>query len=377
MKRIFTIGLLLFLLTFSSKVCAQFTETDIKFWVGEGTSTAVLVVDFRDGSSDPSFAWGYRYNEGAGLTFKDMLEAVASAEPKFTIKLSNIGFLEDINYNNHAGLAGHPDWWSTWSGDNLQEMYMNSGVSEELLNGRWYGTSYGFMPETVAPTVTFPAYSSTWFNAENVTYWIGEGQNKSVIVIDFNAEGTEPVTYAWGIKYNGVITAANALALIDEADSNLNINVTNNEITSITYKGLTGVKANENSWNTFKGSNMSNWVVNNNISTELTNDKWFGATFGTATARRPFTPVPATEIVNGLAENNKVVFTAYPNPVASVLNINSDAAVQKAEVINITGQNVLTISNSNSIDLSGVNTGIYLVKVYTENGMATQKIIKQ
>ncbi|RWX00332.1 T9SS type A sorting domain-containing protein [Flavobacterium cerinum] len=377
MKRIFTIGLLLFLLTFSSKLCAQFTETDIKFWVGEGTSTAVLVVDFRDGSSDPSFAWGYRYNEGTGLTFKDMLEAMAAVEPKFIIKLSNIGFLEDITYNNHAGLAGHPDWWSTWSGDNLQEMYMNSGVSEELLNGRWYGVSYGFMPETVAPTVTYPAYSSTWFNAENVTYWIGDGQNKSVIIIDFNAEGTEPVTYAWGIKYNGVITAATALALIDEADTNLNITITNNEITSIVYKDLTGVEADGNLWNTFKGTNMSNWVINNNISTELTNNKWFGATFGTASARRPFTPIPATEIVNGLTENNKIAFTVYPNPVASFLNIKSDDAVQKSEVLNITGQTVLTVLNSNSIDLSNINTGIYLVKVYTENGMATQKIIKQ
>lgn len=377
MKRIFTIGLLLFLLTFSSKLCAQFTETDIKFWVGEGTSTAILVVDFRDGTTDPSFAWGYRYNDGAGLTFKDMLEAVAAAEPKFKIQLSSIGFLEDINYNSHAGIAGHPDWWSTWSGDNIQEMYMNSGVSEELLNGRWYGTSYGFMPETVAPTVTYPAYSSTWFNAENVTYWIGEGQNKSVIVIDFNAEGADAVTYAWGIKYNGAITAENALALIDEADSNFKVTIENNKITSIIYKDLTGVTAEGNLWNTFKGTNMSDWVANSNISTELTNNKWFGATFGAASSRRPFMPTAAEESTNGLIDHNAISFKVYPNPVTSVLNLKSDNAIQKIEVFSVTGQSILTSLNSETIDLSGITSGVYFVKAYSDKGIATQKIIKR
>ncbi|KGO86102.1 hypothetical protein Q765_12355 [Flavobacterium rivuli WB 3.3-2 = DSM 21788] len=171
MKRIFTISLFLFLLTFSSKLSAQFSQDDVKFWVGEGSQNAILVVDFRDGTTDPSFAFGYHYPADTELTFADLIQAVATAEPNFTFAQSNIGFLEDIIYNNHIRLQGQPDWWSTWSGDTAQDMQPNQGISEPLLNSRWYGVSYGFMGDEgpLMPTVTYPAYSSLWFSNEDVT----------------------------------------------------------------------------------------------------------------------------------------------------------------------------------------------------------------
>lgn len=88
--------------------------------------------------------------------------AVEAAEPNFSTDFSG-GFLNDIIYNHHSGLSGEPDWCSTWSGTDVENMEMNSGVSEELKNGRWYGISYGFSP-TKMPTVTYSAYSSLWFS---------------------------------------------------------------------------------------------------------------------------------------------------------------------------------------------------------------------
>jgi len=200
MRKIFTTGLLLFLLTLSTKLAAQFTAADVKFWVGEGPASSIFVVDFRDGSSDPSFAFGFHYEVNDNFVFADMLQAIVEAEPKFAFNQSDIGFLEDVFYNNHSALSGHPDWWSTWSGDNFEEMYMNQGISELLIDGRWYGISYGFMPETVKPTVTYPAYSSQWFNSDSIDYWIGEGQNKSVIVLDFNTPGELSTTTLLPLK---------------------------------------------------------------------------------------------------------------------------------------------------------------------------------
>jgi len=377
MRKIFTISLLLFLLTFSTKLSAQFTATDIKFWVGEGSASSIFVVDFRDGTSDPSFAFGFHYGVNDNFNFADMIQAVADAEPNFAFNQSDMGFLENIFYNNHSALASHPDWWSTWSGDNLEEMYMNQGTSELLIDGRWYGVSYGFMPETAKPTVTYPAYSSQWFSSDNVGYWIGEGQNKSVVVLDFNLPGEAPVTYAWGVRYNGNITAKDALILIAQMDSGLDITIANDIITSVTYYGLSGNVTDTNSWKLFKGTDMSDWVKVQNLNSTLANNQWFGATFGTLNTRRPFIPTAAQENTAGIGHNNKITFIAYPNPVRDVLNLKSEEIIKSSEVINITGQKVKTFANTSQLDFSDLTEGVYLVKVYTDSGMATQKVIKQ
>lgn len=378
MKRIFT--LLLFVLAFTANVFAQFTEADVKFWVGEGPDTAVLVVDFRDGTTDSSFAWGYRYDATGEVTVLDMLNAVAVAEPKFTIAQSG-GFLEDVVYNHHSRLAGDPDWWSTWSGASLEGIGMSGGVSEVLANGGWYGLSYGFMGEgdPHAPTVTYPAYSSLWFSQNEVEYWVGEGDNESVIVIDFNAEGETPVTYAWGVRYNNSFIAAHqALKLISDADPNLDVTIAGGVVTAITYNDLSGVVGGDNTWRYFNGTNMSDWTFNNSLNAPLHDGEWYGVTYGDVSARRPFIPTAAQEEpVAGIEDITATKFVAYPNPVKSVLNISATSAIQKVEVVNIAGQSIKAFNGANTqIDLSDINAGIYFVKVYTENGSSVQKIIK-
>jgi len=378
MKRIFTISMFLFLLTFSSKLSAQFTQGDVKFWVGEGSQTAILVVDFRDGTTDPSFAFGFHYPENSEFTFANMIEAVANAEPDFTFDQSNIGFLEDITYNHHIRLQGEPDWWSTWSGDTAEEMYPNWGTSEPLLNGRWYGVSYGFGGDgPLMPTITYSAYSSLWFKSEDVNYWIGEGENESVIVIDFNATGEAPVTFAWGVRYNGTLTAREALMLIADTDTNLDITVANNAITAITYNELTATLNETNSWRTFSGTNMSDWVVNNDLQTALTNGKWFGTSFGNANARRPFIPTAAQDNTAGVNNAGKILFTAYPNPVKNLLTLKTEDAVVNTTIINSVGQTVKLFKNTSYLDLNDLRAGIYFIIVNTTKGSSVEKIIKE
>jgi len=57
---------------------------DITYWVGSGSNRAGLVVDWNDGTSKESFAWGYRWDgvaSGADMLF-DI--AAADAELSFT-----------------------------------------------------------------------------------------------------------------------------------------------------------------------------------------------------------------------------------------------------------------------------------------------------
>lgn len=50
---------------------------DIQFWTGSGTNRAALVLQWNDGETPASLAWGYRWN-GAATGF-DMITAIAGA----------------------------------------------------------------------------------------------------------------------------------------------------------------------------------------------------------------------------------------------------------------------------------------------------------
>jgi hypothetical protein len=67
-----------------------------------------------------------------------------------------------------------------------------------------------------------------------------------------------------------------------------------------------------------------------------------------------------------------------PNPVSSELNIDSDKAIQKVEVYNLSGALVNSQEgNTNTIDMSSLSNGSYFVKVNTEGSITSKIIIKK
>ncbi len=83
--------------------------------------------------------------------------------------------------------------------------------------------------------------------------------------------------------------------------------------------------------------------------------------------------------VTGIAEFNafESTTTIYPNPTASQLNISSEKKIEKIEVYNQLGS--LVYQSTNLInDISVLESGIYFVKITSEEGLvATKKIIKE
>ncbi len=84
------------------------------------------------------------------------------------------------------------------------------------------------------------------------------------------------------------------------------------------------------------------------------------------------------EIVTNVSEkmlnNNEPVL--YPNPVIDKLNVNSTEIVE-ISIHDITGKLIKTKNNSNVIDVSDLNKGVYLIKIKLVNSSYTQKFIKK
>jgi hypothetical protein len=88
--------------------------------------------------------------------------------------------------------------------------------------------------------------------------------------------------------------------------------------------------------------------------------------------------VCATTKPDAIAEN-AAAFNIYPNPVADRLFIETEANVEEVTIYTLTGVMIYSEVdfNNNSINVSELNGGVYIMKVRTENGEAVQRFIKK
>ena len=92
----------------------------------------------------------------------------------------------------------------------------------------------------------------------------------------------------------------------------------------------------------------------------------------------------ATTTVAPLANQNfafEKYFKIYPNPVKDILNIETKKTIQvtSINIYNTLGQIVLVIPNAQqtkSIDVSGLKTGNYFMKVNSDKGSSSVKFVK-
>jgi Leucine-rich repeat (LRR) protein len=79
--------------------------------------------------------------------------------------------------------------------------------------------------------------------------------------------------------------------------------------------------------------------------------------------------------VTGLEDNNESIFTIYPNPVSNHLFVSSTKGIEQVSVYSLTGVELIKTSNfSTGIDLSGLLSGTYVVKITGYGKQDIQKI---
>ena len=86
-----------------------------------------------------------------------------------------------------------------------------------------------------------------------------------------------------------------------------------------------------------------------------------------------------SSLANSNFSNNEIQI--YPNPTSDYLNINTSENIKAVTVFDFLGKQIIsknTFSNQEKIDLSNYNSGIYFVKIESENGkLEIKKIIKK
>ena len=93
-------------------------------------------------------------------------------------------------------------------------------------------------------------------------------------------------------------------------------------------------------------------------------------------------PVTVTVRSNtGVDDRNTSSTTIWPNPATDFVVITTDASVIKsAEIFTVAGKHVLgknNLTSGESINISSLPAGIYLLRLTTDEGVSCKKIIKQ
>ena len=362
----------IFFFLFSAISFAQFSADDVKFFVGTGEQTAYLVIDFKDGTDDRSYAWGIRFDENNPLTGLDALELLATEEPNFIYEQTG-GFLDRLAFNAHDSYEMEYDFWSLWTSLDGNTWNMNGWMSSDLVDGTWYGASYGFgmgVPGPDAPITPIPAYSSQWFSNQDIDTWIGSGTAESLVIIDFGTT-TNAIedSYVFGIKHNGSITAEEALDLISASLESFSYEL-QGEMMDIT---LNNHIVNQTIASIYKGTDLSNWVTQTSFhSTTLTDGEWLGLSFGD---RRPYIPQDGHAFL-GHPDFNKIQLNIYPNPATNFITIEVEEDIQVVKIYALSGAQVMQ-THSNEVNISNLSKGMYFLEVTTTNGRGMKKIIKK
>ncbi|MCG2420536.1 T9SS type A sorting domain-containing protein, partial [Aequorivita sp. F47161] len=81
----------------------------------------------------------------------------------------------------------------------------------------------------------------------------------------------------------------------------------------------------------------------------------------------------------GVSDNDIVGFSYYPNPTEGIVNLKSVDNIDHVSLYNLLGQVVIdnrVDATSSQIDISGLSTGTYLMKVTINGETGTYKVLK-
>ncbi len=235
---------------------------------------------------------------------------------------------------------------------------------------------------------------------EGTAYFIqdGAGAWNGIYVYDMNAvtQGDEVALTGEVVEYFGLTQLTNISAF--EVVSNGNTlpeatTVSTADANTEDYESVLVKVENAECTDADTENNYGMWTVDDGSGALLIDDDLFafvptagtnynvtGVGFYSYSAAK-ILPRSADDIeeATSVGEITATAVKLYPNPANDVLFISSDAKLSKVEVFNLLGQNVMskTINSKQSeLNISDLDAGMYLIKVYGENGVQTQRFLK-
>lgn len=198
----------------------SFPTSDIQFWVGTGSNSAVVIIGWDDNPSGNNFAlaWGVRWN--GSCTAVNMLDTIATYDSRVAYAISS-GFVTSIGYNDGTLVSGSEDsYWcytlnGTWA-DAYGVQAMTNGDVMEISSSCMFSLTTATAASD--PNATDAPVDAT-IAASDILFWVGHGENEAILAVNW-----ADTALAWGYRFAAdSVSSATMLADIAAADPRLTV----------------------------------------------------------------------------------------------------------------------------------------------------------
>ena len=369
---------------FSTNLFAQEDATidpaDIKFWIGEGESEVVFIVNWAE--PDTALAWGYRF-VGDNVILKTIMDDVAAADYRFSYE-GGESWINDLHFNDGVlDLSIVTPGWLSYliNGNSSWDTYDVATVAD----GEYVkigDTECGTMidpqnwiyvwEKEVAPVYALGEEAT--IDPSEILYWIGEGENEVIFCVNWN----EPnIALAWGFRFDGEYTVETMMNTIENMDHRFSYETGDWGVTDIIFDdGEVHYSLVGDYWMYNIDGSMAWYGFDQQPIYDGNFIKWGDISCATEIAEWTYvwtTPVQPVSVYDAVDEVEAATLSVYPNPATEVLYVNAEN-LKSVDIFDMTGRNIFTTTLS-VIDLSDVEAGIYFVTVRTENAAKTIKLV--
>lgn len=212
---------------------ATISADEIEYWIGEGENEAILIVQWCD--PEIAFAWGYRFD--GEVNVQTMLDDITAEDSRITYE-GDASVVNQIYYNDDDYSLALVGWYWMY---NMNGWMAGWGYTDQTITDgdvvKWGDTecatevgdmadweNFTYIWTTEVTPVSNPngdELEDATIDADEITYWVGEGENEVVVAITW-CEETE-TALAWGYRFDGEATLFEALTAIANDDDRLTV----------------------------------------------------------------------------------------------------------------------------------------------------------
>lgn len=382
----FILGMMFPMLHLNAQQDASISPDEIRFWIGDGDNEVVFIVNWND--PDTALAWGYRFSDEM-VTVKTIMDDIAAADERFTYQADGV-MVQNLTFNNgilDLSLSGQY-WLYLVNGTMAMNYYDTEMVSDgdyvkwgdefcSTVVGEW-----NFVwTKDVAPV--YPLADDATIAAEDILYWIGEGDNEVIFIVNWNNPN---VALAWGYRFDGEsVVVKDVMDAVAAEDARFAYQESAGFLTNLTYSDEQyNLSLYGQYWLYLLNGTMSMYSFTEQPVVDGDYIKWGDESCATDLGNWVYvwtqTVTPVTQY-NDVADNKQYVLSMFPNPASDVckLSLTAENEVLNVSILDIQGR----IYDSRKVYVNGVEEitlsvsdlvpGLYVISV---NGGGVSRMYK-
>lgn len=382
----FILGMMFPMLHLNAQQDASISPDEIRFWIGDGDNEVVFIVNWND--PDTALAWGYRFSDEM-VTVKTIMDDIAAADERFTYQADGV-MVQNLTFNNgilDLSLSGQ--YWLYLVNGTMAMNYYDTEMVSDGDYVKWGDEScstvvgeWNFVwTKDVAPV--YPLADDATIAAEDILYWIGEGDNEVIFIVNWNNPN---VALAWGYRFDGEsVVVKDVMDAVAAEDARFAYQESAGFLTNLTYSDEQyNLSLYGQYWLYLLNGTMSMYSFTEQPVVDGDYIKWGDESCATDLGNWVYvwtqTVTPVTQY-NDVADNKQYVLSMFPNPASDVckLSLTAENEVLNVSILDIQGR----IYDSRKVYVNGVEEitlsvsdlvpGLYVISV---NGGGVSRMYK-